>query len=170
MNTLKPVSAIAAILVLVGCNGVPPVSLLENSTSQQQMLELLNDGNETLIIYPQEQGLPELRLNQGKSAKFTFVVIELVKIKKREDNGRYRREPGSELLVFGNISPQGYLVQTDLDATLKIGSDGKEYSTHRFTVNDCPGNGWKDYRIKSTMHKISAFDRKRTLIEERICP
>lgn len=168
---MRFVATLSVAFMLVACDvHVPAVIELENFRSSHQVLVLENAGKESLLIHPQIIGLEPLTVAPGNSIEFRFIVLTVSEIEQPTDNARYRIVARSARNLIDATTPNGYLIQADLDAKLRIGKVGVPPDEWRLTLSKCGELGWESQPAPTGRLSIIISAPPLPGVATRICP
>ena len=168
---VRLVATLSVAFLLIACSvHVPSVIELENFRSSQQVLVLENPGEESLLIHPKVVGLEPLTIVSGASIELRFTVLTVSEIEQPANSARYRVVARSASNLIDATEPSGYLVQADLDATLRIGKVEVQPDEWRLTLGKCGELGWEARPAPSGRLSINISAPPLPGVATRICP
>ncbi len=157
--------------MLAACSHeIPNPDQLELHRSAAQTLVLRNSGDGALIVQPQVEGLAPLTVPNGGAAQIRFEVLSVVQIKILEGSTRFRVVKGTGRNIVDDTDPVGYLKQSDIDASLRIGAVDALPSEWRFSLSECPQGGWEKRPAPIREHVIDIANPLLPGVPSRICP
>ena len=161
-----------AAVALAACHHsvVPNYDQLELHRSSAQALVLLNGGDSPLLVQPQGDGDGPLTIPAGGTVRIGFEVLSVIEIEVPEGGTRFQTVEGTARNIVENTAPAGYLSQTDIDATLRVGEADALPEKRRFALAGCPGGGWEAGPAGGRDHSFDLAVPPLPGIPWRLCP